>query len=68
MSGARVRWTQAICERCWLRRHPRRQPVRLADREEVLEQCSFCGEPTFAGIYVRDDPETVPFPQFEDED
>lgn len=54
-----------MCERCWLCRHPRRQPVRLANREPALEQCSYCGETTIAGIYLRADPSTVPFPRLE---
>ena len=69
MSGshARASWRQAICERCWLRRHPCRTPVTVPSRPVVLEICSYCGSDTIVGIYVRDNPELVPFPRLETE-
>jgi hypothetical protein len=66
-------WNQPCCERCWIEREGiwdeqgdddvligLRLPVRLVDIE--LEQCSYCGKPTFIGVYVRADPKTVPYP------
>ena len=61
-------WTQAICEADWNKKNPDdRIPFRL--REEFIEPevCSYCGEPTVSGMYVRDDPKTVPFPRREPE-
>ena len=30
--------------------------------ESPVERCAFCGHPTFIGVYVRHDPNDVPFP------
>jgi hypothetical protein len=65
--GATVSWQHAICERCWLRRHPCRTPVLVPSSPVVLEICSYCGGDTIVGIYVRDNPAHVPFPRFETE-
>ena len=67
-------WDAPICERCWIDREAvwdenadqdlligLRLPVRLMEPE--LEVCSFCGLPTFIGVYVRADPATVPYPK-----
>lgn len=54
-------WTQACCERCWFERYAPRDPLRLVDPDEEI--CCFCGGPSSAGIYVRVDPATVPYPQ-----
>ena len=32
-----------------------------------VEKCSFCGEFTIVGIYVRQDPKTVPYPAEDDD-
>ena len=56
-------WTQACCERCWWERYPGRSPTVARDSE--LESCCYCGETTLDGIYVRDDPQVVPFPRKE---
>lgn len=62
-------WTQAICERDWIEQHSSvgevgelsiDRPTRLIDA--VAEQCAFCGHVTIFGVYVRVDPDTVPFP------
>lgn len=62
----RLSWTQPICETCW-KSPPIRDtggwggdPSRLLQPEE--ERCSFCGDPTSAGIYVRHDPAAVSYP------
>ena len=31
-------------------------------RDPPIEQCSFCGQPTIFGAYVRHDPADVPYP------
>lgn len=50
-------WTHAICTRCWQARNPEREPHRVMDYNTV--QCCYCGTPTDAGIYVRDDARKV---------
>ena len=63
-------WNQPVCEGCWIRKHTKvvagqrdltRVPVRVSDAP--VERCCYCGGMTFVGIYVRIDPETVPFPR-----
>jgi hypothetical protein len=48
------RWTHSICEGCWEKRDPNREPVRVKDRE--VEIYCFCGLTHASGIYVREDP------------
>lgn len=57
---AMANWNQPICERDWVERNGERRPVRVIDPDE--ERCAYCGEATKSGIYVRDDPQSVPFP------
>ncbi|HEV7567190.1 MAG TPA: hypothetical protein VGO31_14670 [Microbacteriaceae bacterium] len=64
-SVRRVGWRQAICERCWLRRHPWRAPELVASSPVVREICSYCGGGTIVGIYLRDGSALVPFPRLE---
>lgn len=56
-------WTQAICWTCWTERHPDREAIRVVNGDP--ETCSYCGNETTSGIYVRDDPAGVPFPRQE---
>jgi hypothetical protein len=49
-----MNWTHLICENCWRKREPKREPVRLINAEE--EKCCFCGSLTKSGIYVRENP------------
>ena len=56
-----MNWNQPICNACWTRRHPERMPVRV--RERTVETCAYCGRETDSGIYVRDNPDRVPYPQ-----
>jgi hypothetical protein len=51
------KWTHAICIPCWNEKNPDRDPITL--REEEKETCCFCGAPTTAGIYIREDPNKV---------
>lgn len=50
------KWTHAICDECWKKREPDREPHRFVPEARVLEGCCFCLEPTRSGIYVREDP------------
>lgn len=65
-------WNQPICERCWILREYNwmpegeiRLPVRVMDGTTEVHQCAYCGFPTFVGIFVRDDPDSVKFPREE---
>ncbi len=55
------RWTHSICEACWNRREPDREPVRIREefRDEQAEPCCFCGKGHASGISVREDPALV---------
>lgn len=58
----RYSWTQPSCDDCWQRRYPGRQAVTIKQEMRDAETCCFCGEGHRSGIYVRVDPETVPYP------
>lgn len=47
-------WSHNICERCWRRQKPDREPVKI--NYAPVENCCFCGNSTQAGIYTRHDP------------
>lgn len=47
-------WSHNICERCWRRQKPDREPVKI--KYAPVENCCFCGNSTQAGIYTRHDP------------
>lgn len=53
-------WTQPVCQKCWDRENPGRKAItiRVPDREA----CCLCGNETVDGIYIRKDPNTVPYP------
>ena len=53
---ARSKWVHVICDNCWYRQHPGKQPVRRAVEEAV--RCCFCAGQhlTSSGIFVRWDP------------
>lgn len=53
-------WTQPLCGDCYAKEHPG-QPATYVRNAEG-ERCALCGAVTFAGIYVRRDPATVPYP------
>lgn len=57
-------WTQAICNDCWDKREPDRPSPR--SNQGGGEFCAYCGDATVSGIYVRDDPANVKFPQPKD--
>lgn len=47
-------WTHSICDRCWSRRNPEREPIRVDGTG--WRACCFCGRPTSAEISLRADP------------
>lgn len=61
----KLSWNQPICNTCWWKREPTRSPIRLTT--PGYERCSFCGNGTASGIYVRHDPRDVPYPAHEDD-
>lgn len=56
-----MNWTQPICDECWEKESPDREPARFRDAKREI--CCLCGEEHESGIYVRKDPKTVPFPR-----
>lgn len=76
--STKLSWNCPCCEACWIEREAvwdenhddvfvgLRLPVRLLEPD--LERCAFCGNPTFIGVYVRQDPTTVPYPAKEHPD
>lgn len=58
MSGHH-RWSHPICNECWWERE-KREPIMLRRMYRVREDCCWCGKPTIAGIYLREDPTLVP--------
>ena len=72
-------WNQPCCEKCWIEAYPilsddganligvSRLPVMVIGEARQLEQCSYCGDLTFVGIYQRDDPKTVAYPALKDD-
>ncbi len=52
------RWTHSFCAGCWAELNPGRTPVQLKDAP--VETCCRCGRPTGAGIFVREDPLSLP--------
>lgn len=62
-------WNQPMCERDWIDQHTTvgavgevsiDRPTRI--KEPMAEQCAWCGHITIFGVYVRADPDSVPFP------
>lgn len=56
-------WNQPICDDCWDAENPGRKPFRLVEKYRIAENCAWCNVTTTSGIYVRVDPDEVPFPQ-----
>ena len=52
-------WTHRICEECWNKRNPDREPVKVKSQYDELKPCCFCGKETASGIFVRFDPKQL---------
>ena len=61
-------WNQPACDACYEALYPGRRPARVAHEHRERRRCSFCGESTFSGIYVRHDPARVPYPAEEEDE
>lgn len=48
-------WQHSICDLCYSKEQPGRDPIRLKEAE--LSTCCFCGELHDSGIYYRKDPQ-----------
>lgn len=59
-------WTQPACDDCWDERNPDRPARRIIAGYRATEKCCYCGGATTSGIYVRENPDTVPHPTLED--
>ena len=44
--------SHSICERCWVEANSDRWPIRARCADDHAHQCCFCGNMTWAGIYV----------------
>lgn len=76
-ADARWSWTQACCEACWISMEGDHDPetneliamripvININKEGGLLDCCAWCGQPTFIGIYKREDPDNVPFPAWE---
>jgi len=53
------RWTHAVCDDCWNRVQPDREPHRFVEDARQIEVCCYCAEFTLSGIYQRQDPSLV---------
>lgn len=49
-------WNHPMCDACWTDRMGDRVPVRFTVLSRS-EACCFCGEASWSGIYVREDPD-----------
>lgn len=54
-------WTHPQCDCCWAERNPADRIV-YRFNDPVVETCAWCGQPTRSGIYVREDPDLLPYP------
>lgn len=51
-------WRHAICDKCWQKREPGKEPIRLKDADPV--DCCFCNKRTHSRIFVRADSADMP--------
>jgi hypothetical protein len=51
-------WTHPICERCWEEKHPGAVYHYVVNTPE--RTCCFCGAKSLSGIFVHQNPVTVP--------
>ena len=61
----RLSWTHGICDFCWEKRFPDKEPHRMSPELREVERCCDCGNSTVSGVYVRLNPITVRFPREE---
>jgi hypothetical protein len=45
--------SEQVCEDCWKKEQPLRDPIRLREQFRETEPCCKCGMTTRSGIYVR---------------
>jgi hypothetical protein len=49
-------WSHHICDECFAKKYPDKQPIRAKHQYLIVENCCFCGQPSKSGIYTREDP------------
>lgn len=50
-----VSWTHSVCDDCWNKKAPGREPVRIT-AEPLDNRCCLCGAEHRSGIFVRLNP------------
>ena len=53
------KWTHNICKECWDKKNPNNRQAHRAIASES-NVCCYCGQKNSDGIYLRDDPNTIP--------
>ncbi len=53
------KWTHPMCTVCWRAQQGDQVPYRVTNPD--LKQCCWCGRETEQGIYMRADPDDLPF-------
>lgn len=54
------RWTHAICDHCFARRHPDRGGAHGRLVTPDPDMCCYCNTATMSGLYDRNDPAETP--------
>lgn len=54
-------WTQPVCRACFDRMRPDQEPARVKNNGWMV--CCTCGERTDEGIFMRLNPDEVPYPR-----
>ncbi len=52
-------WNHSICDVCWSRLYPDREPVTIVPDYRHVEQCCYCGGEHCSGIYFRAEPQKL---------
>lgn len=54
-------WNHSVCAACWNERNPDKPDTRAAlERTALVEKCCFCEMIHVSGIYIRQDPDSMP--------
>jgi hypothetical protein len=54
------KWNHSICETCWKKQNPDREPIVIKPQFRDEETCCSCSLRHFSGIYVRSNPADMP--------
>lgn len=67
MTDKRLSWNQPQCDDCWYEARGRTAPVRVKPEYAERQVCAYCGAHTQGGIFVRDNPENVKHPRWDED-